>query len=314
MAPKLQSSQLQRDKLLIEEELRRIVAEERSSNGPLIFECMSYAVLSDGKRLRPLLGMQVARALDANPTACLTYLAAVEILHTASLIIDDLPCMDNETVRRSMPAAHLQYGEGITILSAFAMVALSIRLAEIESHDASRRAVRQFRTMMLDCIGREGLIAGQAFDLTRQGSTQGRYSKTTPLFELTCAAGMICADLPLAERQRILEFGRSYGRAFQAADDFVDGDHSDDAPATSELSNCAKDLAGLRARNEGFHLLREFVDFLDTRNISMVGAAPKSGDKVRRLSAAALPAAGPSADFANGQFRVAGLRSQSSAD
>ena len=107
------------DLQLIEQELRRILDCERQSNGPLVFECMKYAA-SGGKRgIRPLLGLQIARAFGETPATGLPYLLAVELLHTASLIVDDLPCMDNATVRRSRASAHLRFGEGIAILTAF---------------------------------------------------------------------------------------------------------------------------------------------------------------------------------------------------
>lgn len=275
---KLQSAEILQDKLLIEQVLNGIVADERHSNGPLVFECMKYSVLSGGKRLRPLLGLQVARALGTRHAACLTHLAAVEILHTASLIIDDLPCMDNESVRRCQPCAHLQHGEGITILTAFALVALSIRLTEGESSGANTAAAREFKTMLLDSIGKGGLIAGQESDLTKQGAHQNRYIKTTPLFELACAAGMIRADLPASERLRILQFGRSYGRAFQAADDLCDNALSDGLLAATEVSKCSEALTELIARYPDFQRLREFVDFLaasnDASEISRASLAP----------------------------------------
>jgi geranylgeranyl diphosphate synthase type II len=261
----LYSGDLERDKLLVEAELHRILAKEGASFGQLVSECMSYSVFSKGKRLRPLLGFQVARALDANPVACLTHLAAVEILHTASLVIDDMPCMDNAAVRRSMPSAHLRYGESIALLAALALLTLSIRLAETESPATKSSSVGDFKTMLLNSFGRGGLIAGQELDLTHKDFVPARYSKTTPLFELACAAGLVCADLCESERSRIIGFGRSYGRAFQEMDDFVDSGNHRAGSAARELAKCHDHLAELENHYHGFNRLRELVSYLDAK-------------------------------------------------
>lgn len=265
MLPALCSSDLETGKLLVEAELCRILAEEKGSFGRRVFECMSDAVLSGGKRLRPLLGLQVARALGTDPAGCLPHLAAVEVLHAASLIVDDLPSMDNAAIRRSKPAAHLQYGESIVILAAVALITLSIRLAETESQATNAQAVRQFKTMLLSAFGRGGLIAGQELDLTKKGSMEVRYAKTTPLFELACGAGLVCLGLEEAERDSIIRFGRSYGRAFQALDDFVDGSNRNSRAAARESGKCSDDLDRLQRCYPGFHRLRELMNYLDAR-------------------------------------------------
>jgi geranylgeranyl diphosphate synthase type II len=261
----LQSSELTRDKVLIEDELHRLIAHEESSIGPLVFQCMNYAVFPGGKRLRPLLGMRIASAFGADTTACVTHVAVVELIHSASLILDDLPCMDNAAFRRSLPAAHVQFGEAAAILAAFALVILGIRTGQTKSQDSCAPAVIEFRRMLLDSIGRRGLITGQEIDLTSRRSGQAgmrNHWKTAPLFELACAAGLVCSDLPTEVRSWVLGFGRSYGSAFQSIDDMLDEEHIDMCRITRELSSCTAYLGQLKLRDEEFRQLNYFVECL----------------------------------------------------
>jgi geranylgeranyl pyrophosphate synthase len=91
------------DKALIDDELRHVLAEQQGTRSPRVSACLQYAVFSGGKRLRPLLGLATARAVAGDAGASLSAVAVVELLHCASLVIDDLPCMDNACVRRSRP-------------------------------------------------------------------------------------------------------------------------------------------------------------------------------------------------------------------
>ena len=267
MVPDFYSADIQRDKQLIEAELRRIMAEEQPFYGQSVSECMNYALFSGGKRLRPLLGLQVAKALNCDPHACLTHLAAVEMLHSASLILDDMPCMDNAAFRRSQPSAHCQFGESIALLAAIAMITLATNLAETESAATSAISVRDFRRMLLNAFGRGGLIAGQEADLTHKAHPSISYAKTAPLFELSCAAGLVSADLRTAERDQIISFGRSYGRAFQAVDDFEDeGDHNA-VSVSIELEQCGMILEKLESLRPGFVRLRKFRSFLEANRL-----------------------------------------------
>jgi geranylgeranyl diphosphate synthase type II len=267
MLPEFVSADIERGKLLIEEELRRVMSNERVFFGQLVADCMSYALFPGGKRVRPLLGFQVAQALNTSARPCLTHLAAVEILHAASLILDDLPCMDNAVFRRAKPSAHLQFGEDIAILAAIALITLAIRLAGTESASTIGSSVKEFKTMLLDSFGRGGLIAGQELDLAREDGGSARFSKTAPLFELACSAGLVCTELHATERDLIIGFGRSFGCAFQAIDDLEDGSNGGANSARDELESCSHKLAELEAQNCGFSRLREFMGYLEIKRL-----------------------------------------------
>jgi geranylgeranyl pyrophosphate synthase len=260
-----EASELRRDRVLIEDELHRIIAQEESSIGPLVFQCMNYAVFPGGKRVRPLLGMRIASAFEVDQAACLTPVAVVELIHSASLVLDDLPCMDNAASRRSRPATHVQFGEATAILASFALVILGVRAAQTQSRDTCSPSVPDFQRLLLDSIGRNGLITGQEIDLTSSRSGKvgiGNYWKTAPLFELACAAGLVSSDLPMEVRSCVLAFGRSYGHAFQSIDDMLDEEHMDRCPIAHELATCTAYLDQLKLRDQEFQQLNLFVDWL----------------------------------------------------
>jgi geranylgeranyl diphosphate synthase type II len=269
-----QSSTLARDRALIDDELQRIIAHEESSVGPLVFQCMKYAVFAGGKRLRPLLGMRMASAFADDPMARLTHVAVVELIHSASLVLDDLPCMDNAALRRSRPAAHVQFGEATAILAAFALVILGVRLGQLHCRNACSFALVEFQRMLLDSIGRDGLITGQEIDLTTRASdlaSTRNHRKTAPLFELACAAGLVCSDLPMEARSRVLGFGRSYGRAFQSIDDLLDENDIDMCGIVDEIATCAGCLEQLGLRDQEFQQVNDFVDWLRSYTASRSG-------------------------------------------
>ena len=222
---------------------------------------MKYALFSGGKRIRPLLGLQVAKALAAAPAECLPSLAAVELLHTASLIIDDLPCMDNTAIRRAQPATHVRYGEGIAILTGFALLVLSVRVSQDETGRFAGLETGTFLDMLLDAVSRRGLISGQEVDITAQSVSDAIYAKTVPLFELACAAGLTCCEVPVAIRSGILAFGRRYGRAFQAVDDMLDLGRMADQ-TNREIADCSVLLDDLQAQDSRVKPLRTFIDWL----------------------------------------------------
>ena len=205
--------------------------------GP-VCEAMRYAVLGAGQRLRPILALRTAALLRADAAITMPAGAAVELLHCASLIIDDLPCMDNEQVRRNRPAVHRQFGEATALLAAFALVGLAAR-------SVAEHACFQVRLLsMLDC---NSLVGGQALDLALTGETRERnrsrvtHMKTVPLFQLAVEAGTLSTPRSITDTTALLQFGREFGVAYQMMDDYLDGEF-DDAVAVDEQFSQARVL------------------------------------------------------------------------
>lgn len=220
---------LARERLLVEEELRSVLAPREGLADSCVQRCMEYAVCGPGQRVRPLLALRIGALCCAPRELVLRAAAAVEMIHCASLVIDDLPCMDNEAYRRNRPSAHVAFGEPIAILAAFALVALAARsILEQPCGDNSRldAAQRKFQTALLRTLDCGSLVGGQALDLALQGAARESHRgqmndlKTTPLFLLAAEAGMAYAETP--PYPILKRFGEEFGAAFQLTDDYLD--------------------------------------------------------------------------------------------
>jgi geranylgeranyl pyrophosphate synthase len=220
-----------------------------------VAQCMRYAVFGGAQRVRPMLSLRTARLLRAETPAVLRAAAATELIHCASLIIDDLPCMDNASTRRGRPSAHAQFGESIAVLSAFALVALAARSTmDPIAANGSAAGLAKFQWALLGVLDPGSLIRGQALDLTDL--------KTVPLFELAVEAGGVSSREYDRLEDPLRKFARQYGFAFQVTDDYLDGDLHDVNGALGEIE-VARDYAesfGARGRE-----LVEIVDYLHAK-------------------------------------------------
>ena len=239
---------LHQDQRLVEAKLQHLLSGSMPERGPVL-EAMRYAVLGTGQRLRPMIAVRVGRLLGSAEDATTAAAASVELFHCASLIVDDLPCMDNADSRRDRPSVHVAYGQSTAVLAAFGLVALAAR-AVIEP-DCPFIARRQcFQLQLLRTLDVEGLLAGQALDLLLSGDTRDRNRtrmtelKTVPLFELSVRAGLMCADASPQEQACLLRFGRLFGLAYQALDDVLDGELDGALDVEAAFEAAAGELAG----------------------------------------------------------------------
>lgn len=228
---------------------------------------MEYALMGQAQRFRPVLAMRVARMLNAETDHVLRAAAAVELLHSASLIIDDLPCMDDEALRRGRPTVHRQFGEPTAILAAFSMVALSARIVmEVAANEAECTRLRRFQLDLLRTLDVSSLIGGQSMDLTLVGAEREAMRsavndlKTVPLFQLAVEAGLVSYA---GSRPAPLEkFGRHFGLAFQLTDDLLDGELEDRKILDQTYEHCRASLQPFGAHAKP---LLELVDTLAAR-------------------------------------------------
>lgn len=211
---------------------------------PLISEAMRYSVMAGGKRLRPLLTLAAADAVArltrepapdalALPSAC-----AVELIHTYSLIHDDLPAMDDDTLRRGRPTLHVVYGDGIAILAGDGLQAEAFGLLAREpaSDDPAVRA-RKLATLqrIADAVGARGMVGGQVVDLQASGQVEGHsialngeglrsmhLRKTGALISASAASGAIMAGGDLGTLDAVERWAAEVGLAFQIVDDILD--------------------------------------------------------------------------------------------
>jgi geranylgeranyl pyrophosphate synthase len=260
---------LMTDRAGINQYLRSLLCTPKQEAGSSVFDAMAYAVLGSGQRIRPILALRVARLLGAPMDLTLAAAGAVELLHCASLVIDDLPCMDDSPFRRDQAAVHVRFGESTAILAAFGLVALAARSVMEPPCDAEdRNRVIEFQLALLRTLDCCGLIAGQALDL-ENASAQKRHCgayisdlKTVPLFTLAVHAGSLTPVHNADSRALLSGFGREFGLAFQMSDDLLDGEQQDLQPFHEKLSLLRALVAHFGPAASGIESL---IDYLNDR-------------------------------------------------
>ena len=195
-----------------------------------LLDAMRYSLLAGGKRVRPVLTLKFCEALCGEIEPALDYACAVEMLHTYSLIHDDLPCMDDDELRRGKPTCHVQYGEWLALLAGDALQAAAferLACARLTSPEANAKACG----ILAKAAGCAGMCAGQYLDIVEEGRlpdetrlTQIHAWKTAALLEAACLLGLTASTVePTAEQWAAAErYARELGLAFQIRDDMLD--------------------------------------------------------------------------------------------
>jgi farnesyl diphosphate synthase len=191
-------------------------------------QAMRYGVLDGGKRLRSLLVLAAADAVAGQPEAALRAACAVELIHAYSLIHDDMPCMDNDVLRRGKPTVHVQFGEAQAMLAGDAMQALAF---EVLTPDEGVPPALQARlcALLARSAGHAGMAGGQAIDLASIGVTLDEqalrdmhHRKTGALLQASVLMGAACGQTSPATWQALSDYGDAIGLAFQVVDDILD--------------------------------------------------------------------------------------------
>ncbi len=193
-------------------------------------EAMRYGVLDGGKRLRPLLVLAANEAVQGNPVAALRAACAVELIHAYSLVHDDMPCMDNDILRRGKPTVHVKFGQAQAMLAGDAMQALAFELLTPED-DAEVPPLLQARLVAILSrgAGHGGMAGGQAIDLASVGRALSETAlrrmhelKTGALLQASVDMGAACGGVNAATRAALSRYGHAIGLAFQVVDDILD--------------------------------------------------------------------------------------------
>ena len=210
------------------ERILREVLPSEDSYPPGIHRAMRYAVFPGGKRFRAVLTLAACEACGAPYGEALFPAAAIELIHSYSLVHDDLPALDNDDIRRGQPTVHKQFGEALAILTGDALLTLAFHvLSRAEPAAKVRRLLAEIST----AAGSYGMIGGQVADLL---SVKGKTTlpeldyihihKTGKLIKASAVSGAIAAEASDEMRQRMLRYGERLGLAFQYVDDLLDGD------------------------------------------------------------------------------------------
>jgi geranylgeranyl diphosphate synthase type II len=207
-----------------------------SANPSTIHRAMRYSLFAGGKRIRPLLAIAAAEAVSAAPAGIESAACALELIHTYSLIHDDLPALDNDDLRRGRPTCHKVFGDAMAILAGDALLTLAFEvLSKLDNVDACRRVelIRELSTAA-GTVG--GMIGGQVNDLEGEGQVPTatllesiHRAKTGALLRASVRMGAIYAGADSSQLAAVAGFGEHIGLAFQIVDDVLDVEQSSEA-------------------------------------------------------------------------------------
>lgn len=233
-----------------------------------VAEAMKYSLINGGKRIRPVLALEFARACGGARNDCLPLACALEYVHTYSLIHDDLPCMDNDDLRRGKPSCHKQFDEATALLAGDALLTHAFEIiSEAElSDDKKVMAV----SLLAQNSGVSGMIGGQVIDLLfEQGSPNLKelltvYKlKTGALISAACLLGCISAGADSSQMAAASKFAYSLGIAFQIQDDILDitGDEKKlGKPVGSDATNSKKTYATIAGLTKAQQDVKKLTD------------------------------------------------------
>jgi geranylgeranyl diphosphate synthase type II len=216
--------------VIVERELRRLMM---APEGPAsrLFEAMRYSLLAGGKRLRPILALAACDAVGGRLEAALGFGCAVEMIHTYSLIHDDLPCMDDDDLRRGRPTNHKVYGEAIATLAGDGLLTDAFKVLARSAAFSAVSATAMIETIsdLAEAAGSAGMVGGQVIDLMGEGRVltlaelevlHGK--KTGALFVAALSGGARLGGGTAEQIAALREYARKLGLAFQVADDLLD--------------------------------------------------------------------------------------------
>jgi farnesyl diphosphate synthase len=223
-------------------------------------DAMRYAVLDGGKRLRPLLVMAACEAVGGHIPTALRVACAVELIHAYSLVHDDMPCMDNDVLRRGKPTVHVQFGEAQALLAGDALQALAFEILTPDDDSISPARQAALCRMLARAAGFSGMAGGQAIDLASVGKPLNSEQlhamhrlKTGALLQASVMMGAACGAPAAVAQAALADYGAAMGLAFQVVDDVLDVTADSDTLGKTAGKDAAQDkptfvsLMGLKA-------------------------------------------------------------------
>lgn len=211
----------------IDKYLDKYLAEKENPQN-IIYKAMRYSVFAGGKRLRPILMLNVCKMCGGDVNEVIPFACALEMIHTYSLIHDDLPAMDNDDLRRGMPTSHIKFGEATAILAGDALLNRAFEVVSEYDGDNVKRAMKAIN-MLAASSGTEGMIGGQIVDMESEGKEitldELRYlhlNKTGAIIRSACTIGALMGGGSEDEIEAVDEFAKNLGVAFQIQDDILD--------------------------------------------------------------------------------------------
>ncbi len=212
---------------LVDEHLDKYLAVKDNLQS-IIYEAMRYSIFAGGKRLRPVLMLAVCEMCGGDINEVIPFACAMEMIHTYSLIHDDLPSMDNDDLRRGMPTSHVKFGEATAILAGDALLNKAFETVSEYNGTNPQRAIKAINMLAMSS-GTEGMIGGQIVDMESEGKDIDldtlRYlhlNKTGAIIRSSCTIGALMGGGNEEEINAVDEFAKNLGVAFQIQDDILD--------------------------------------------------------------------------------------------
>lgn len=268
---------IQQKKLAINRDLETIL----SRGDSLLFQAMRYAVLSGGKRFRPLLMLAAGECFNLNIDRLLPFACAVELIHNYSLIHDDLPSMDDDDFRREKPTCHKVYGEDVALLAGDGLLTMAFEIlgkAPLGNEDSELRG--EVIAQVSQAAGAEGMVGGQLLDLTcsPEGITPEEYDalilkKTGALIMTSVKIAVILAKASSEEMSAITEYSKYVGLAFQTQDDIIDAEQD-------QMNQTRPNSVALFGPEEAERKLAEYVGLA----IAALDRIPRRSEELRHLA------------------------------
>jgi len=276
------------DRLAVDAALERLLPRE-SARPASIHQAMRYSVFAGGKRIRPILCLETARIFAPDVTAAVHPACAIEMIHTYSLIHDDLPALDNDDLRRGKPTCHKKFGEAAAILAGDALLTLAFET--IGATPASPAQCVAIVKEVASAAGTiNGMVGGQVADLEAERQRIEpemleyiHRAKTAALIRASVTAGALCAGAPTEDVARLRRFGETIGWAFQVTDDILDVEES-----SAVLGKTAgKDIAQQKATYPAIHGLErshEIAHDLAGKAISELAPFGEAASRLKEIA------------------------------
>ncbi len=259
-----------------------------SQNGGIVCDAMRYSLQNGGKRIRPVLTLEFCRVCGGDIEAALPFAHAVEMIHTYSLIHDDLPCMDDDDERRGKPSCHKAFGEAFALLAGDALLTLAFETLASSTFPAPR--IVEAVMLLSKAAGFAGMVGGQELDLKNVGEVDSvetlRHTdalKTGAMIKAACLLGCVAAGASEAQRGAASVYAENIGLAFQIMDDILDvtGDTKTlGKPVGSDEKNDKATYVSIL----GVEASKKLVDALTQNAIAALDIFGTEGDFLRTLA------------------------------
>ncbi len=244
-------------------------------HAPALYQAMRYAVMSGGKRVRPILALAACEAVGGDSRRAMPAACALEMIHSYSLVHDDLPCMDDDAVRRGKATCHVKFGEVTALLAGDALLTLAFKILSAPAPDKDL-AARQLEAVhfIAEAVGAPGMVGGQAADMEYQAKTPNlatleyiNIHKSGALIAASVRAGAHLGGGSKIQVTALLNYGRALGLLFQIVDDMLDGEGYANLLGKAEAKKQAealcrrakKEIEFLGKRGETLSYIADFV-------------------------------------------------------